>query len=174
MRRAWFFLLVLLTAATAGAQTGDPAPAPASPRATVLGGLGNSVGWVGAQVEGYFAEGRASVFGGLGYTPEVDRSWSGITVAAGLRVFTRAKKHRLFLEASVSQLGVEQPVDALQPNGDERTYGPGVAVGYQLAKPGGFTLMLSAGVGHTMGAPSHLEGTVVLASFGVGYTWRAR
>ena len=172
MRQAWPFSLVLLMAATAAAQTGAPAAAPASRKATVLGGIGNSMGWLGAQVEGYFADGRASVFGGLGYSPEIDRSWSGIAVAAGVRVFTRGEKHRFFLEASVSQLGVEAPSDPLQPKGDEAAYGPGLQVGYQLATRDGFTLMLSAGVGHALFASSHLQETASMLGIGLGYTWR--
>jgi opacity protein-like surface antigen len=173
LRHAWPFSLVLLMAAPAAAQAGQPVVAPGSRKVTVLGGLGNSMGWFGAQVEGYFADERASVFGGLGYTPEIDRSWSGIAVAAGLRLFTSGEKHRLFLEASVSQLRVEQP-RAPSLNGDEKAYGPGLQAGYQFTTRSGFTLMLSAGVGQPVGAPSHLEATAGMAGLGLGYTWRAR
>jgi hypothetical protein len=132
------------------------------------------MGWLGLQAERYFAAGRGSVFGGVGYTVEVDRSWSGVAVAAGARVFTSGDKHRIFLEASVSQLAIELPSDPSLPKGDERVYGPGVQVGYQLTKPKGFTLMLSVGVGHTVGGPSHLQGTAFLGGLGLGHTWRAR
>ncbi len=59
-------------------------------RATVLAGVGNSMGWFGAQGEKYFLGDRLSVFAGLGYTPDVDGNPSGITVAGGLRGFTPA------------------------------------------------------------------------------------
>jgi hypothetical protein len=160
-----------MIAAPTKAQTAADPFSP-SPKVTVLGGFGNQMGWFGGQVERYFAEGRASVFGGLGYTPSIDGSWSGVAVAAGARVF-RGERHRVFLEASVSQLGVETPADPSGPKADERTYGPGLSAGYQLAKPGGFTLMVSAGVGHTVGAPSHLEGTAFLFGLGFGHTWRS-
>jgi len=173
MRHTRIFPFVLLVATTATAQVPEPRSSNA-PKATLLLGFGNSLGWLGLQAEGYFAAGRASVFGGLGYTPEVDRSWSGVAVAGGARLFTSRKTHRFFVEASVSQLRVEKPSDASQPRGDERIYGPGLQVGYQLMKAGGFTFMLSVGVGHTIDRPSHLQGTAGLASVGLGYTWRGR
>ena len=160
-----------MIAAPTTAQTGA-APLPPRPKVTVLGGFGNPMGWFGGQVERYFAGGRGSVFGGLGYTPSIDGSWSGVAVAAGARMFT-GERHRLFLEASVSQLAVEAPGDPSLSKGDERSYGPGLSAGYQLAKPGGFTLMVSAGVGHTVGGASHLQGTVVLFGLGFGHTWRS-
>ncbi len=37
-------------------------------RFTMLAGVGNAMGWLGAQGERYFRNGRFSAFGGLGYT----------------------------------------------------------------------------------------------------------
>jgi hypothetical protein len=72
---------------------------------TVTAGVGNAMGWFGVQGERYFLDERISIFAGVGYTPHIDRGEpDGPTFAAGLRSFTSGLKHRLFLEASASQL----------------------------------------------------------------------
>jgi hypothetical protein len=133
-------------------------------RATVLAGVGNSMGWFGAQGEKYFLGDRLSVFAGLGYTPDVDGNPSGITVAGGLRGFTPGIKHRGFLELSVSQVAVQYGLM-------RRLYGPGLQAGWQFATRGGFTLLTSAGVGY-IPARNIDERFQLLIGLGVGYTWR--
>lgn len=171
MRHALFFPVALLLASPIAAQTDQPDPSRVIRTTTLLFGGGNSLGWFGLQAERYFAGGRASFFGGLGYTFRIDQSWSGVSLAVGARVFTPGETHRLFLEASVSQLGVEVPPVGSPLVGDERVYGPGVQAGYQFVKKNGLTAMVSGGVGHTVGGPPHLQGTVGLFGFGLGYTW---
>ena len=40
---------------------------------TVTAGIGNAMGWFGAQGERYFLDERISIFAGVGYTPRLDR-----------------------------------------------------------------------------------------------------
>jgi hypothetical protein len=106
------------------------------------------MGWLGVQGERYFSGDRLSAFLGVGYTPSVDPGDpSGVTFAAGLRGFTAGLKHRGFLEASVCQIMtvasfVEEPY---------RLYGPCLQAGYQFASRGGFTAMVSMGLGYAPG-----------------------
>jgi hypothetical protein len=144
------------------------------PRATsVLFGVGNAMGWLGGQGERYFRGDRVSIFFGLGYTiPTEDGCPSGVTAAAGARVFTSGKTHRAFLEFSVSQIATEiQIIDGESYPGSRR-YGPGVQVGYQYVNRGGFTALLSWGIGYAVAASPGLSRTHGLASLGLGYTWR--
>ena len=170
---------ILSHAQTAAAQAG------ASPRRyTVTAGLGNPMGWLGAQGEAYFAREHLSVFLGLGYTPEFDSfEPSGATFAAGMRAYTSGLRHRGYVELSVSQLMTvaedEEYVDGgwVTASG-QRLYGPGLQVGYQYAALSGFTLHASLGVGY---APT-ADGTDLgfypfdqwapMAALGFGYTWR--
>ena len=120
-----------------------------APRASVLAGFGNAFGWIGAQVEGYVAEGRVSAFAGLGYMPNLlNDEGSGIAGAVGVRAFTGGSRHRGLLEISLTALSntVSSTFggDVLEK---DRHYGPGIAVGYQFVGDGGFTAMLSGGVG---------------------------
>jgi len=137
-------------------------------RATLTGGVGNSMGWYGVQAERYFAGERLSGFLGLGYTPSTDGSDSGPTFAAGLRGFTGGFKHRGFLELSVTQVFVE--TDLYDDPG--RLYGPGLQAGYQFASGGGFTIVASAGVGYAPGTRDGETAFGGLVSLGLGYTWR--
>ena len=138
---------------------------------TVTAGVGNSMGWFGAQGERYFGPDRLSAFVGAGYTPSLDQfEPSGPTFAAGLRGYTAGFKHRGFLEASVSQIFTES--NAFEPG--RRLYGPGLSAGYQYVSRGGFTLMTSLGLGY---APGVTEGNTKiggLVNLGLGYTWRRR
>ena len=145
----------------------DSLPRPRS--VTVTAGWGNAMGWLGLQGEKYLRSQRVSVFGGLGYTPELeDGDASGITVAAGVRGYTPGDKHRGFLELSVSQLAIEQfCYDACH-----RYYGPGLQAGYQFVSRGGFTLGISLGLGYAPGVSDGLSSVGALAGLGLGYTWR--
>ena len=163
--RTWFAILpLLLTPQAMRAQ----APAPLRV-VTVSAGVGNAMGWFGAQGERYFRPGRVSAIVGAGWTPSLDQyEPSGPTFAAGLRGYTAGFKHRGFLEASVSQIFTE--VDALEPG--RRLYGPGLAAGYQYASRGGFTLMTSLGLGYAPGVDDGQSKVGALANVGLGYTWR--
>jgi hypothetical protein len=150
-------------AAPLAAQRADPGTARS---ATVVAGLGNSMGWLGLQGEKYLRNDRVSLFGGIGYTPEID--WgdaTGVTVAAGVRGYTPGVRHRGFLELSVSQI----EIDSRCFDDCRRYYGPGVQVGYQYAARTGFTVSLSGGVGY---APNGSGDAAGLLGLGIGYTWR--
>ena len=137
---------------------------------TVTAGVGNAMGWLGAQGERYFGPDRLSAFVGAGYTPSTDQyETSGPTFAAGLRGYTPGFRHRGFLEVSVSQIFTES--DSLETDG---LYGPGLAAGYQYASRGGFTLMTSLGVGYAPGVNDGYTKVGALFNLGLGYTWRRR
>jgi hypothetical protein len=137
--------------------------------ATVTAGIGNTMGWLGVQGEGYFAHERLSAFVGLGYTPIIDQGDpSGATFALGVRGFTAGVKHRGFLALSVSQLFVENGATEDR----SRLYGPGVEVGYQFASRGGFTIMLGVGAGYAPGMPEGESAVGSMIELGFGYTWR--
>jgi hypothetical protein len=164
---------LLLAAALAA-----PAPAVAQaavgeipePLVTVTAGVGNAMGWFGVQAERYFVHGRLSVFGGLGYTPSVDAfDPEGITLAAGVRGYTAGLKHRGFAEASLCQVATLS-----DPEHPTRFYGPCGQLGYQFASRGGFTVLLSLGVGYALGTMAQGRRGQGLVGFGLGYTWRRR
>jgi hypothetical protein len=160
-------LLVSLTGSVAGQGAADRA-FPAERLISLTAGVGNSMGWFGAQGEHYFADERVSVFLGFGYTPSLERGDpTGPTFAGGLRTFTSGAKHRAYVEGSVSQLLVEP--GALDGS---RLYGPGLQGGYQFVSRGGFTLMASVGVGYALGAPRGVGPWASQVGLGVGYTWR--
>ena len=173
LQRAIRCLLLIamgLTSSTLdAAQVGTPSPIPL-PVATITGGIGNAMGWFGAQGEGYFAHGRLSVFGGVGYTPAVDDfDPSGLTVAAGLRGYTGGRKHRAFAEVSACQVATLS--DPIEPR---RFYGPCGQLGYQFSSRGGFTFVLSTGVGYALDAAGYGNRAQALIGLGLGYTWRRR
>lgn len=149
---------------------GQAAPEmPVERGATLMAGLGNAMGWLGAQGEGYFEGDRLSAFLGAGYTPPIDPGDpSGPTFAVGLRGFTAGVKHRGFLEFSISQIFVET---GFAPD-QRRLYGPGIQVGYQFVSRGGFTLMASVGLGYAPGVRDAESGVGGLLGLGAGYTWR--
>ena len=136
---------------------------------TITAGTGNALGWLGLQGERYWARDRVSTFIGIGYTPEIDPGDpSGPTFAAGVRGFTPGFKHRGFLELSVSQLAlVIGP-----PEERRRLYGPGLQAGYQFASAGGFTAMLSLGLGYAADVPEGESEVGGMGGLSLGYTWR--
>ena len=165
----WPTLLVILHSLPGllSAQESPPAFLPRS--VTVTAGVGNAMGWFGAQGEHYLGDERVSLFVGLGYTPRLDQNDArGLTFAGGLRGFTRGDKHRAFLEGSVSQLFVESgPLGS-----SRRLYGPGAQAGYQFVAGGGFTLMASLGLGYAPGVSRRGDGWAALLGLAAGYTWR--
>ena len=60
------------------------------------------------------------------------------------------------------------------PEHPRRFYGPCGQLGYQFASRGGFTFLLSLGVGYALGAEGYENRTQGLAGLGLGYTWRRR
>jgi hypothetical protein len=163
-------LLLLLLPATVNGVAAQVSPGALAPRAvTVTAGVGNAMGWFGAQGEHYIADQRVSLFVGLGYTPSLDQGDpSGITFAGGLRGYTGGERHRAFLEGSVSQLFIET---GLFGEG-RRLYGPGVQGGYQFVSRGGFTFMGSVGLGYAPAVHQGLQSWAALLGLAVGYTWR--
>ena len=152
------------------AQVERPRIFPAQRVVSLTAGVGNAMGWFGAQGERYFADERLSVFVGLGYTPRLDRGDpTGPTFAAGVRSFTAGVKHRAFMEGAVSQVLVETgPL-----GGGSRLYGPGLQGGYQFVSLGGFTFMASLGVGYALAAPRGADPWGAQIGVGAGYTWRS-
>jgi hypothetical protein len=163
----------MVVALTLAAPGGVPAQEP--PRASVLAGFGNAFGWIGGQVEAYVAQGRLSGFAGLGYMPNLlANEGDGVAGAVGIRAFTGGSRHRGLSELSLSALSN----DVSSTFGGEVlekdiSYGPGVAVGYQFIGDGGFTIMLTGGVGldddEFDPEGSKLQPTL---GIGLGYTWR--
>jgi hypothetical protein len=162
---------LMLSAALAGparAVAQAASPEIPEPLVTVTAGLGNAMGWLGVQGERYLAHGLLSVFGGLGYTPQVDAyDPEGITLAAGVRGYTAGLRHRGFAEASACQVGILS-----DPEEPRRFYGPCGQLGYQYAARGGFTFLVSAGAGYALGAQGLQNRGQLLLGLGVGYTWR--
>jgi len=141
----------------------DSLPRPRS--VTVTAGFGNAMGWLGLQGEKYLRSQRISLFGGLGYTPELERGdASGLAAAAGLRGSTPGLKHRGFLELSVARIEIDSGCFTVC----SRYYGPSLQVGYQCVSRRAFTLALSAGAGYAPGGSTSVVGT---GGLGVGYTW---
>ena len=139
-----------------------------APKHSVIVGIGNSMGWLGAQSERYFVRGHASGFIGLGYSLGLGEE-SGVAVAAGVRLFTPGFRHRGFVELSLSQIAVEG-VGSGEFVDRSRLYGPGLQVGYQRVSKSGLTLLLSAGLGRAVG-PRVGNTIQPLLGLGVGYTW---
>jgi len=162
-------VVMLASLSTPAAAQDEPVWVPTERLISVTAGVGNSMGWFGAQGERYLADERLSVFVGLGYTPGLDRGDpTGPTFAAGLRSFTSGIKHRAFVEGSVSQLLVANgPLDE-----GSRLYGPGVQGGYQFVSPRGFTLMASVGVGYALATPRGVAPWAAQLGLSLGYTWR--
>jgi hypothetical protein len=162
--------LLVLSSALHGQTSSDES---ARRQVTAVAGSGNDMGWLGVGAEFYFSGGRLSGFGGVGYTPEIDQGDpTGLTVAAGVRAYTLGIKHRGFVELSLSQVAIlSRPAFF---GGGERYYGPGIQVGYQYVRAGGFTFVVSGGVGYALDVDEVVTASSVgpLLNLGLGYTWR--
>ena len=169
MHRLVLWVLMLSVPAPLCGQAGSPWAGQRKRIVTVTAGSGNALGWLGLQGERYWSRDRLSAFVGAGYTPELDDGDpSGPTFAAGVRGFTPGFKHRGFLELSVSQLAlVYGPAEERR-----RLYGPGLQAGYQFVSAGGFTLMLSLGLGYAPGVPEGESDVGGMGGLSLGYTWR--
>ena len=78
-------------------------------------------------------------------------------------------KHRGFAEASLCQVGILS-----DPEHPSRFYGPCGQLGYQFVSRGGFTALLSVGIGYAVRAMAHLNRAQGLLGLGLGYTWRRK
>ena len=164
--------VVFFCSLSAFGQTPDAQAGGTNPTITVVAGLGNAMGGVGAHVEGYVRRGRVSVFGGLGYSPELEPGDpSGVTAAAGARVFTSGRTHRAFLEVSVSPLVVEYSTFGTTRIPGSIVYGPGLQGGYQYVARRGLTGLASIGTGVPVGGESGSR-VALMAGMGLGFTWR--
>lgn len=170
-------MMLVALPARGAAQTSRESPEPDRDY-TVLAGVGNALGWLGVQVEKYFAGDRLSIFGGLGYTPGTPLDSTGLTAAAGVRGYTAGDRHRGLLEISVSQLGQEDILERgaggrLVQEGARR-YGPALTVGYQFVAGSGFTAVASGGVGLTVAQDDRIDESPVTytVNLGLGYTFR--
>jgi hypothetical protein len=121
----------------------------------------------------YVAKERWSVFAGLGYAAVDEADSSGVAFALGTRVFTLGTRHRWFAEASVSLVAIAG-YRADPPIPSEKLYGPGLQLGYQFVSRGGFTVLVSTGVGFALGAEPDVSKTAAMGGLGLGYTWRRR
>jgi hypothetical protein len=165
-------VVVFFCALSAFGQTPDPRAAGTNPTITVVAGLGNAMSIFGADVEGYVRRGRVSVFGGLGYLPEFEPGDpSGVTGAAGARVFTSGRTHRAFLEVSVSPLLFEYFTVGTTRIPGSKVYGPGFQGGYQYVARSGLTGLASIGTGFPIGAETG-DRVALMAGMGLGFTWR--
>lgn len=138
---------------------------------TVLAGIGNSLGWFGGSLEAYLGSGRLTAYAGLGYTPSLESGDpSGVTLAGGLRYYTRGSRHRGYLEGGVGQIAIDSPGDASISG--KRYYGPMAMVGYQHVGGSGFTQQLGVGIGFVTGADEVVAQTAYpVFTIGLGYTW---
>ena len=168
MARLLMVLMAVAMPLPLGAQA--PAAGPARQRvATITAGTGNALGWFGVQGERYWRD-RYSGFAGIGYTPALEDDYpSGVAFAAGARGYTGGYRHRAFLELSVSQLVL---VRSFSGEERRRIYGPGLQGGYQWATAGGFTLMVSAGIGYAPSVPEGEDEVGPMGGLSFGYTWR--
>jgi hypothetical protein len=143
------------------------------PLFSVTAGEGNSLGWAGLQAERYVKDGRVSIFLGLGYVPsssEDPNLPSGVAGAGGFRVFSGGRRHRAFVEASVSEVAREWSAGAGSSIQQSHLYGPGAQLGYQLILNNGFTVAASLGAGYAVSAQT--EHVHLLAGISLGYTRR--
>jgi len=136
--------------------------------AAVAIGFGNAFGGLGVLGEYYLAGSRMSMTAGAGRFIQID--YPNINAfAATLRGYTKRRRHRGFLELSVSPVFVETTI-SLAGTSVTALYGPGIAAGYHYTAGGGFTLLVNGGIGWSPSAKK--VGSV--GSIGLGYTWRRR
>lgn len=176
MRKSSLAALSLVLLSTA-ARAAEPAPPLGDRKWTVLTGFGVATANLGVQAEVHFAR-HFSAFGGFGYLPESEDAEmaeaSGAGFAAGLRAYTPGRIHRGFLEVAVSPIAFEQAPIGIPAEDLSLRYGPAFQAGWQMTRPGGFTLVLSLGMGHVSGDELYESDTGPVAFLGLGYTWRRK
>lgn len=135
------------------------------PVVALTGGLGNTVGGLGAGVDYYLAGSRVSVSAGVGYWPSESLCDRGtLSGAAAVRGFI-GSRHRGFLELSYSLLQISC---TLAGDDIDRHYGPGLSLGYRYTGSDGFTFTAAGGVGDVPGD----FGTEPIILLSLGYTWQ--
>jgi hypothetical protein len=165
-------LVLIALAPQLDAQVGGAAPDTAygERRLGLMGGVGNTMGWLGASIELYMAHSRLSVVGGWGYVPESDRGPPAtVAFAAAARRYTAGPRHRAYVELSLSLLVISETVVAGLGTEVGRHYGPGVSIGYHYTARRGFTLLVGGGVGWAVG----LDRVEPILNIGLGHTWRS-
>ena len=169
-------LLIALCLLASLSFAGDETLAKQTRQASLAVGVGTNVPGAGLSAEKYLADGRFSIFAGVGYLFDTydGRGATGAGVAAGLRAYSGGLKHRVFGEVSFSPVAVEVAPQGSGLRGQAISYGPGASVGYNLVTHGGFTLSLSAGTGRAVTGPSNVHGTEFLSSVALGHTWVRR
>lgn len=171
----WLILIMLVL--PLAARAAEPGITTVSRRLfSLIGGMGNAMGGgLGAQFEFYFLEDRFSGFAGVGHVFDGENGEpGGFGNVIGTRVFAGTEKDRAFLGLSLATLTFEYPRGGGDALGyPERRYGPVLALGFQHAGLGGFTFMLSGGVGYLSGRdPLYIDRWTPRFSFGLGHTWR--
>ncbi len=169
--------LLIGTSAVTHAQESDLPTAgpttPARPRFGLTVGVGGIHGWLGANAEYFFLNGRMSAAVGAGRAGVADEDTGDrartAAFAAAIRGYLRDGKHQPFLEGSYSLLRLEwQRAGNGAPVDLDRDYGPGLAVGYRYTATGGFTVTTALGAGWAVGADRFVD----TFHLGLGYTWR--
>jgi hypothetical protein len=143
-------------------------------RTTLSAGFGNSYGWLGGQAERSWHDDRLAGFVGLGYIPRVEAGDpSGPAGAVGLRMYTKPAASRAFVELGVSAIAL-QGSDGLAGVESRTLYGPALQSGYRLTTGGGFSLLLSGGLGVALGQSNAIGGSSIqpVLGLGLGYAWR--
>lgn len=169
--------LTLCPATTAGQ---IDAPVEGIPRMAVIAGVGNSLGWFGAQGEWYFTQ-SLSAYLGSGYTPGDDPlDATGATFAAGARAYLGGSNHRFVVDLGLSQVRLlegfvarrnGEPLPGSLPQQGRRDYGIGGQIGYSWVSNSGFTALFTTGFGYPIQG-KNLGQYERLYSLGFGYTWR--
>lgn len=172
-RFAVLSILLLAPSVSAVAQESSPSE-DARRRFALFAGAGPSMGWLGARAELYGHD-QVSAFLGVGIDPAHLGSGEGAdesappALAGGFRAYTSDTRHRAFVEVSLSQVWWQRS-STLSATSVNRSYGPGVQLGYQYGAQSGFTVFGSAGAGVPMMNAPGAPGVVPLAGLGVGYT----
>ena len=162
----WFAILFLLLVPRSMPAQGD-APLRV---VTVTAGVGNAMGWYGAQGERYFGPDRLSAFVGAGYTPSLDHtSHPALPSPQASAATPRGSGTAGSWRPRSASFHREQCVRARSP-----TLRPRPRRGNQYAARGGFTLMTSLGLGYAPGVEDGYTKVGVLVNLGLGYTWRRR
>lgn len=122
----------------------------------------------------YFAGRRASAFVGLGYIPDGwrDHGVSGPTAAVGVRIYKGdSPRNRSFLQLGFSEVSPERQIAGPDKEPAELEgevfYGPTLDAGLRFVSRGGFTAIITAGLG--VGLPDGFLSYRI--SYGAGYTW---
>ena len=175
-RRLLLLVLAPVASTPLVAQPAATTESRAPRQATVAAGFGADFGWAGVQTAFYFLGDRASVFFGIGGTPDLNDNTSGVTAAAGVRAFLPGSLRQWFVEANVSRMPDKlesQAVCTLTCAPVSQTvYGPGILAGYQYSAATGLTLIASVGAGYSPAKGLEPASIEPRYNLGFGFTWR--